>query len=177
MLNHTFLHLQGIGPASEKSLWEAGFLDWRDLEEQKPNGFSDSKWDYLKSRLSVSRQKLSSKPIFFTGELPASQHWRIFSQFRPVTAYLDIETTGLGVSSYITTIALYDGSKVKSYVQGENLDEFPMDIMEYDVLVSYNGKSFDVPVIEKYFGIKLPQAHIDLRYVLSGLGFKGGLKK
>ena len=48
--------------------------------------------------------------------------------------------------------------------------------MEYEVLVSYNGKSFDVPVIERFFNITLDKAHIDLRYVLNFLGFKGGLK-
>ena len=136
MLSHTFLHLQGIGPSTEKNLWEAGFSNWDDVEERKPHGFSDSKWDYFRNRLSISRQKLSAKPSYFTEELPASQHWRIFPHFRPVTAYLDIETTGLGPSSYITTIALYDGLKVRSYVHGENLDEFPIDIMEFDVLVT-----------------------------------------
>jgi uncharacterized protein YprB with RNaseH-like and TPR domain len=44
------------------------------------------------------------------------------------------------------------------------------------VIVSYNGRSFDVPFIENYFKIRLNHAHIDLRYILYSLGFKGGLK-
>ena len=43
-------------------------------------------------------------------------------------------------------------------------------------IVSYNGKSFDVPFIENYFGIQLSHAQIDLRYVLGSLGYIGGLK-
>ena len=43
-------------------------------------------------------------------------------------------------------------------------------------MVSYNGKTFDIPVIERFFKIRLDQAQIDLRYVLARLGFKGGLK-
>jgi hypothetical protein len=44
------------------------------------------------------------------------------------------------------------------------------------VIITYNGKSFDVPFIERYFGIVLNHAHIDLRYILGSLGYKGGLK-
>jgi uncharacterized protein YprB with RNaseH-like and TPR domain len=90
---------------------------------------------------------------------------------------LDIETTGLDRHfNKITTIALFDGQAVKTYVQGQNLDEFVEDIQKYKVIVSYNGKSFDVPFIENYFNIRLDQAHIDLRYILHSLGFRGGLK-
>ena len=44
------------------------------------------------------------------------------------------------------------------------------------MLVTYNGKCFDVPVIERFFRMQMPQAHIDLRYVLKRLGYAGGLK-
>jgi uncharacterized protein YprB with RNaseH-like and TPR domain len=44
------------------------------------------------------------------------------------------------------------------------------------VIVTYNGISFDIPFIEHYFNIRLDQAHIDLRYVLRSLRFRGGLK-
>ena len=40
----------------------------------------------------------------------------------------------------------------------------------------YNGQCFDLPMLRVSFGLALDQAHIDLRYVLSRLGFKGGLK-
>jgi uncharacterized protein YprB with RNaseH-like and TPR domain len=42
--------------------------------------------------------------------------------------------------------------------------------------VTYNGKCFDLPFLRSSFGIPLEQVHIDLRYVLAGLGYKGGLK-
>ena len=44
------------------------------------------------------------------------------------------------------------------------------------MIVTYNGKSFDIPFIENYFNIRLDHAQIDLRYVLYSLGFRGGLK-
>ena len=66
-------------------------------------------------------------------------------------AYLDIETT---------TIALYNGESIYHYVNNHNLDDFLDDINKYKVIVTYNGKSFDVPFIDNYFGIELNHAHI-----------------
>jgi len=81
-----------------------------------------------------------------------------------------------GPGDYITTIALYDGTSIFSYVRGRNLDEFRTDIARYKVIVTYNGRCFDVPFIENDLGIKMNHAHIDLRYVLKSLGYTGGLK-
>ena len=101
----------------------------------------------------------------------------MFNDFKSSTVYLDIETTGLYASSaIITTIAIYDGLNIKHYVNGKNLDEFKTDIFNYNLLVTYNGKCFDIPFIEEFFGISLNQAHIDLRFVLNSLGYSGGLK-
>lgn len=113
-------------------------------------------------------------PVYFEKLLAASLTWRLFPEFRDRTAYLDIETDGLDIyDGHITTIALYDGQEVFWYVQGQNLDDFVDDIKKYQVVVTYNGKTFDIPFIQEYFRIKLPHAHIDLRYVLASLGYKG----
>ncbi|MEE4242084.1 MAG: ribonuclease H-like domain-containing protein, partial [Desulfopila sp.] len=123
-----------------------------------------------------SEALLHNNPIFFADRLASGEQWRLFSHFRQTTAYIDIETTGLHDDAEITTIALYDGTNVYSYVNGSNLEDFLEDIMRYDVLVSYNGKGFDIPFIENFFKVRLPQAHIDLRFILARLGLKGGLK-
>ncbi len=60
---------------------------------------------------------------------------------------------GLGSLAEIATIALYDGNRIKYYINGKNLGDFPTDIKQYKIIVSFNGKTFDVPVIESYFGI------------------------
>ena len=91
--------------------------------------------------------------------------------------FLDIETTGLKMWGFeITTIALYNGESIHYYINGQNLDDFLDEINKYKVIVTYNGKSFDIPFIESHFGIKLNHAHIDLRYILANLGYTGGLK-
>ena len=109
--------------------------------------------------------------------MPSAQHWRLLPEFRDTLAYIDIETTGLSMpGDSITTIALYDGRQVRHYVNGQNLGQFVDDISDYRLIVTYNGKCFDVPFIKQYLGITMDQAHIDLRYVLRALGYSGGLK-
>ena len=52
-----------------------------------------------------------------------------------------------------------------------------MEIAEYDLVVTFNGKCFDLPVIYRSFpSISLPSAHIDLRFLLKRVGYRGGLK-
>jgi hypothetical protein len=61
---------------------------------------------------------------------------------------------------------------------GDNLWDFLEIIDEFQVLVTYNGAQFDLPVLQAFFGGRpFRQTHIDLRFVLARLGFKGGLKK
>src|SRR5262249_48058816 len=113
---------------------------------------------------------------YFADKLPPNQHWRLYWDFHESCAFVDIETTGLSSFDEITTIALYDGQTVRYYVNGENLDQFSSDILDYSLLITYSGKSFDVPFIQRHFNIRVPQAHIDVRYPLQSIGLKGGLK-
>lgn len=177
MLTSTFCHLPGVGPKTERALWSAGLLCWESALSQvavPTTRFKQSWFPHLRESLDRhTRHDLA----YFTARMPASQHWRLFRDFRHSCAFVDIETTGLSSFNEITTIVLYDGRSIRHYVNGENLDDFPKDVQEYRLLVSYNGKCFDVPFIETYFGVQLDQAHIDLRYVLRGLGIAGGQKK
>jgi uncharacterized protein YprB with RNaseH-like and TPR domain len=177
MLRHTFCHLPGIGENTERSLWRAGITSWEmalssSLAPRSP----------LLRRLSDTRLRESllhyqkANAAWFGRCLPSAQTWRLFHDYRDSCAYLDIETTGLPGIGHITTIALYDGRSIRTYVHGRNLDQFHRDIRDYRLLVTYNGKSFDLPFIARDLGVRLEQPHIDLRHLLNSLGLKGGLK-
>lgn len=177
MLQHTFSHIPGIGPKIERNLWSSGVSSWQEWQTPAPVRISANSKSEAPAVLLASKEALEeNNPSFFTSRLAASESWRIFNDFRNSVAYIDIETTGLDDFAEITTIALYDGKTVFTYVNGENLNDFVDDIEKYKVIISYNGKSFDVPFIERYFKIRLDHAQIDLRYILAKLGFKGGLK-
>jgi uncharacterized protein len=44
------------------------------------------------------------------------------------------------------------------------------------VVVTYNGKCFDLPFIRNTLRVRMDHVHIDLRYLLASLGYRGGLK-
>lgn len=178
LIRHTFRHITGIGAKTEARLWKRGFLDWPSLLSTPcyrlpTRGNIDLAASIAESESAVNKRD----PRYFESRLPARLHWRYFPEFRERTAYLDIETDGRDAyDGIITTIVLYDGETVRHYVHGRNLAAFPRDIAAYDVVVTYNGRCFDIPFIEAFFGIKLGLTQIDLRFVLGGMGYRGGLK-
>ena len=178
MLTHTFVHVPGIGYRTEQHLWTLGVVNWDCALRDMPASVSARCRKCLPSAIEESRQALARHDAcFFAERLAPSHQWRLYSTFGSRAAFLDIETTGLGDSSIITTIAMYDGQAIRTYVRDQNLHEFPADVLQYQLLVTYNGKCFDIPFIEREFhGLRLNQPHIDLRYVLASLGYKGGLK-
>jgi len=178
MLRHTFCHIQGVGAKTERRIWDHGIHTWDHASDAEalPLGAARSVAVVRTAEESIRRLQRGDARWFYD-RLPSSEQWRLFSQFRSSTAYLDIETTGLGGPyDHITTVALYDGHSVRHYVYDENLDDFPADIEDYGLIVTYNGKQFDVPFIRNTLGARMDQAHIDLCYVLRSLGYRGGLK-
>ncbi|VBB43925.1 conserved hypothetical protein [uncultured Desulfatiglans sp.] len=178
MLQNTFLHIQGIGPKTEKGLWRRGIRCWDDFLRRSGTVFSDARDRYIEEEIRRSADHLEDIR-FFAGRLPPGELWRLFGEFRSRAAYLDIETSGgLDGMDEITVIGLYDGNQVFSFVNGRDLDRFEEKVCAYDLLVTFNGSLFDVPFIRRAFPhITLPHAHIDLRFVLKRLGYSGGLKR
>lgn len=176
MLHHSFCHLPGIGRVKETRLWERGILTWdHALSRLDPAGKGNRK---LLEGVETSRARLEERDCrYFSRCLPSDQQFRLFGAFRETAVYLDIETTGLSPWDNITTIATWDGRQIRYYVQGHNLEAFVSDIEAYGLIITFNGKTFDLPFLRARLGCPLDQAHIDLRYVLASLGYKGGLKK
>lgn len=178
MLKNTFCHIPGIGRRWEDRLWSLGLHSWDKALNENPAGLPSSMHSVIRAHLRKSIGELEEQnAAFFAERMPTGERWRIFPDFHHTVAYVDIETTGLRPElSAITTIALYDGKSVHYYVQDQNLPDFVEQIKRYKLIVTYNGKCFDIPFIERFFGIEMTAAHIDLRYVLRSLGYTGGLK-
>ena len=97
-------------------------------------------------------------------------------EFPQATAYLDIETTGLRRGAdVVTTIALYDGQRVQTFV-GERTSPNSRPPSPLSAAGDLQRQVLRRPLSGTGFGIVLEQAHVDLRYVLHSLGFRGGLK-
>lgn len=177
MLANSFLHISGIGPKTEKEIWQAGIHTWDAFTTPATSSLRSGVRRLVENHLARQPQAALASPSYFYKLLPASQHWRLFPHFQKKTAFIDIETTGIDrETSTITTIAMYDGRDIFTFVQGANLDTFPDRLARYEVIVTYNGKGFDAPMLEQFFKMKISQAHLDLRPILAALGYKGGLK-
>ncbi len=180
MLEHSFIHLPSVGPGTEQKLWSRGVRSWQDLaaKETPVQGLSARRWGELRREIGASAAALRDLDHpYFSARLPAGEHWRAFRCFRRRVAYVDIETTGLGAWSDITVVGLYDGLRVHTYVHGDNLDDLAEDLGRYALLVTFNGATFDLPYLRRRFrGVTWNHLHIDLRYPLRRLGYRGGLK-
>jgi uncharacterized protein len=178
MLENSFIHIPGIGEATERKLWEGGVFQWRDFLHTSRSFLSPGRDTIARQ---VLHESLSHKEdiSFFAGLFPQREMWRLFEAFKDRCVYLDIETSG-GVGGWeeITVIGLYNGVEVKSFINGVNLDSFEIEIARYDVVVTFNGTCFDLPYIRRSFpSISLPPVHVDVRFLMGRLGYRGGLKK
>ncbi|MBI3986025.1 MAG: ribonuclease H-like domain-containing protein [Lentisphaerae bacterium] len=178
MLQNTILHLYGIGEATEKHLWQQGIATWADyLALQEAPARIRNPADTADGVRESLRLYAEGCWDHFDKTLPAAHKWRAYGDLRERTLFLDIETDGLHEGSVITVIGVYDGHDYRSYINGQNLEE-ACDVIEgAAALVTYNGAAFDLPVIRRRFPLlRTHCVHIDLRFPLHRMGFKGGLK-
>ena len=139
--------------------------------------------DALKSEQSAALEQFYTaltdrNAVDFSDLYRAGERWRLLPDFENETAFLDIETIGLGGYSYLTMCGILDASEFKAYVRGDNLDQLVEDLHHYKLVVTFNGISFDVPWLRRELGPTLENAaHIKLMHALRSLGLRGGLKK
>lgn len=178
MLTHTFCHLPGVGPATERSWWNQGIVTWNEFLARKPSPMSTKRHLVLGHELEESLHHLQSgQAAYFAARLSKSEMWRLFTSFTDSLAYVDIETTGgLDGLDHITSIAVYDRRYVHTFVHGRNLEQAADILNQTQLLVTYNGACFDLPYLQRELNIPNWSAHIDLRFLLANLGFRGGLK-
>lgn len=124
----------------------------------------------------AERERKDENAQFFYHALPFQDQWRLFDEFKGDAVYLDIETNGY--RNGITVIGLSDGVDTKMMVRGFNLDKnlLTKALAQCKLVVTFNGASFDLPIIERYFGIKVRVPHLDLRFAAKRIGLQGGLK-
>lgn len=181
MLKSTFLCVPGIGQKIEEFLWSRGILNWDTFKKKaKVKGLSENKRKLIEEYLhKIEKEYYEHRTSFLANDLPSNEYWRVYKDFIDKTIFLDIETTGLSLYyDKITVIGTYDGKEVKVFIKDNNLEEIIDYIKDFEIIVTFNGKIFDVPFIQKELpDIVIPPIHIDLRYLLRNLGYKGPLKK
>lgn len=179
LLKATFVHLPGIGPRKEMRLWEANIRSWEELLQALgsrligPPGYLQELRDRLSHQVTAYERR---DWVSLRHALPQRVMWRALRDFPGRTVYLDIETDLAPGGHVVTVVGLWDGERYRSFIQEDNLDALADCLQKYDLVVTYGGCRFDLPVLESSWG-SLPFLHVDLVYPLRRLGLRGGLKQ
>src|SRR3954452_23687545 len=98
--------------------------------------------------------------------LKTTEHWRLLATFGDEAAYLDIETgDDVWGREGISAIGVLDRDGPRLFLAGRDLDQFPRRARAWPLLVTFNGRSFDVPILRRAFPRWAPPpAHVDLRH-------------
>ncbi len=139
--------IRGIGPATETKLKSEGYTNISDLH-------SHPRWGYLARQTTNLIEKRRINDLKLLG---ARDH-HLLSYFDPADLlFLDIETTGLWASQPLFLIGLLyrrhgrihiNQSLARHYREEKAVLAAANDLFqEFKVVVSFNGKRFDIPYI------------------------------
>jgi uncharacterized protein len=103
--------------------------------------------------LAAKTRLLENDSAWFGRIVPSQHHWRLYDRFKDEAVFLDIETDGYYGS--ITVVGLFDGQQTMTFVRGVNLERSILQrvLEKYKLIVTFNGASFDLPVMRRYFNI------------------------
>jgi len=177
MIKNSFIFLPSISSNKENKLWMLNIKTWDDfISLKRINGISAEKKEIYDKKIIEAKNELINDEMKLFMKFPSKETWRLYNYLKDEALFLDIEI-GRNPKDIIL-IGMYDGINTKVMVKNYNMDKniFLNELKKYKLLVTYNGKSFDAPAIEKYFGIKLNLPHIDLKYCCSKLKIGNGLK-
>jgi uncharacterized protein YprB with RNaseH-like and TPR domain len=178
MITSTFCLLTGIGRITERRLWREGIATWSDFlaASSIPGISAGRKVLYDESISEAQAHYTRDDARYFGVVLPQREQWRLYEWLRDRAMYLDIETDSFG---QITVLGCYGHGRFTSFVRGESLNvrQLADELSRYDLLVTFCGTTFDVPMLLAQFpNLPLDQPHIDLCFVGRQLGYRGGLK-
>ncbi len=175
IIRSSFILLDKVGLKKENSIWKQGIETWDDFLANEVKGISKKRKQECDRIIRLAKLNLDyENTLHFMEVLPPSEMWRIYPDFKEKTAFVDIETFGW----QITVVGIYNGYEVKHFVKGFNLHREGLlrELYKYKLIITFNGSSFDIPMLERCFRHKIRIAHIDLRHVCARIGLKGGLK-
>lgn len=179
MLASTFQLVPGLGPGKERRLWKQGFGCWTDLLASPASGLPPPTDAAVRAAVRDAQDALArGDAAHLAGMVPAGEHWRLFADFGDGAAYLDIETGDDDVRfAGISAIGIFDRDGPRIFLGGRDLHLFPQVARGYSMLVTFNGSSFDLPILCRAFPEWTPPpCHVDLRHLLARVGHHGGLK-
>ena len=181
MIENTFQIAPGIGAKKERDIWRSGVLDWNDfLDSEQVCGIKCDRKKRCDAYIEEAKRLLKERDSCGLCDLlKKGEEWRLYNRFKDDAAYLDIETDGLDRDSLVTVVTVHRKKGTYTLTHGIDLTaESLQDALDgCKLLVTFNGKCFDVPVLKYSFpNVNLDIPHFDLRYGCGRIGLRGGLK-
>ena len=178
MITEALHHFRGVGPVRLAKLQDSGIKSWQDVIVQ-PDLIPNSLRSEIVAECERCLAALENDEIrYFVDRLFPQDRWRILNRYIDRCSFFDIETTGLEYDDTITLIMCWHNGQLHTFVEHENLDDFLDLLDEIELLVSFNGSTFDVPRVLDGFHIpELPCPHFDLRWPCYHRDLCGGLKQ
>ncbi len=177
-IENSFIPVHGIGEVTERKLWQAGITTWREFDGSV---VGPARADRIRSFIDQAQHHLDQAlPGYFADSVPTGSQWRLFENFRHQTCYLDIETTGLSpYRDRTTVVSLHQNDDTTTLVRGRTLSarRLQKELADASLLVSFNGKQFDLPFLAREFDLDISIPHVDLRYAARRVGLTGGLSE
>lgn len=177
LLDQSLCLLSGVSPEAEIRLRRSGILTCRQLAEEAERLFSAT--HAARIRESFAQFEIAARlglAEWFSGRLPAGHRVRALRSFSDDAVYYDIETDGMAWGSRITCVTTLRGDRLRTFVRGQDLDQFLEEWAGAKLLVGFNSKRFDTPLVCREFGLAAAPAQIDLMDEAAHYGLRGGLK-
>jgi uncharacterized protein YprB with RNaseH-like and TPR domain len=175
-VENSFVPVRDVGERTERKLWERGVTTWDEFDGTVPG---PAPADRVESFIATAYERLDDGDAAFFGEaLPGGCEWRLYENFRAETCFLDIETTGLDQHrDDVTVVSCHRDGGTETFVRGRDLtrERLARYLEDASLLVTFNGKRFDVPFLEEAFGLGFSMPHVDLMYPCKRLDLTGGL--
>ncbi|MFC3958262.1 ribonuclease H-like domain-containing protein [Halovivax cerinus] len=175
-IENSFIPVRGVGEKTERKLWKAGVTHWDEFEHDVVGPTLSTR---IETFIETASDRLERAQYgFFADCLPANSQWRLFENAGSDACYLDIETTGLSRHrDVVTTVSMHQGGSTETLVRGRDLtrQRLAERLADAPLLVTFNGRRFDVPFIEHAFDLDLQVPHMDLYSACRTVGLSGGL--
>lgn len=174
LTDQSLCQIAGISPELEIELNHRGVHGPREVLLQCEGRFSPVRM--VRVRESVARfARLRELELTdaIVNAFPCGHRVRVVQDRYRATCFLDVETDECTRITVVTTVM---GGFVRTFTRGQNLDDFLLVWKDAEIVVTFNGKRFDIPVLRREFGFTCVPAHVDLMDEARHYGLAGGLK-
>lgn len=177
LFEQSFCQLDGITPNTEILLRDRGILTLSQLFQEADYHFSARHaWRIRQSIQTLDLAYALGILDVIANAFPCGHRVRLLHDFFSHALFLDVETSGMGPKAKITCISTWRNGIMSTFIEGFNLNDFLKEWASAKLIVTFNGKRFDIPMLVHKFGFSAIPAQVDLMDEARHFGYKGGLK-